>query len=240
MINLEVNDWYEAWEKVHKILDEDPDAYIDQRFATRGVSFNNSIKVKTNHLGKLSKELVGYTSYKTQLFDRNYVLPGKKEEIGQLLVERCRLNRKLTTVSYSFNIDNKSHSQGPCVINILIVMYKVGKVWNIRFQCHMRIAEITRRLLVDYIKFYEIIQYWLDELKDYNTNIEFIEFSCPVIYAEPLAMTMATVSLEVRYEKDHWLHRAIQRQLTIESDQIKFKRGKRIKKNLKKIKEIQL
>lgn len=238
MINFTANNWLQAWRAIHHLYDDAPDQVIDKRFASRAVSFSNRITILSNELDGLSHKMAGYTDYKLSLFDRNYITPGHKEEIGEKLLERITNNRPLTTLSYNFNQENKSHVQGPCVINITIVLFRKNADWHIRFICNMRVAEITRRMLVDFIKFHQLIDYWMDLLKDYHPILDFIEFNSPVVYAESISLELAMVTIdELKFEQDHWLHRAVQKQIQRNPDNMAFKRGKRIKKNIRRMQE---
>lgn len=237
MIQLTADNWYDAWYKLHECFAKNPEASIDQRFATRAVSFDNKITISTNDIAGLSHELVGYTKYKLALFDRNYIVPGRMEEIGERMLERIKSGRKLTVMSYSFNVDNTAHEQGPCVVNIMITLWKTGSQWQVKFETHMRIGEITRRLLVDFVKFYAIINYWMELLAPYKTKLTGIEFHSAAIYAEPISLTIAHyVFPQLEFNSDHWLHRAVQTKIAdYETKELKFKRGRRIKKHVQKL-----
>ena len=238
MINIVADNWYEAWYELHRAVAEEPETTIDQRFSTRGVSFTNNVRVLHNELGKLHHSLVGYSMVKVNAFDRKYIIPGHKEEIGEKIIERIIADRKLTVLSYGFKQSMKAHGQGSCVINILITMRKMGKYWNIKFDIYMRIGEITRRIAVDFIKFYEIIDYWLSLLKDYNMQVEPIEFHSGALYAEPLSLTISEYIFggRISFTGDHWIHKAVQTKLSdYENKELKFKRARRIKKYVQRL-----
>lgn len=238
MIRLEADTWYDAWYNLHTLFAEKPDVVIDQRFATRALSFDNEIVVHSNNIDGLSYELVGYTKFKLGLFDRNYIVPGRMEKTGELMLDRIQTGRKLTVVSYSFDVDNEAHEQGPCVVNMLVTLRKEGKQWKMHVEINMRIGEITRRILVDFMKFHSIIKYWTDLLADYQPELT-ITFRSAAIYAEPISLTMAQYIFHeehLTFEKDHWLHRAVQTKLRdYETKELKFKRGRRIKKHVQRL-----
>ena len=240
MINLEVNNWYEAWVAIHKRYASQPELTIDGRFVHRAVSFNNDIYIDTNKLGGLKKELVGYSDYKMKLFDTNYVIPGMMEKIGDKLVERVNANKKLTVISYPFNILNESHDQGPCVINILILLRKTGKEWIIEYKPNMRIGEITKRLLIDFIKFQQIIEYWNDRLKHLKVKHILTTFHCEVLYAQSLFTIIVEnlPGLDIKYDKEHWFHQTVRQQYKkFENPNYAMKMGKRVNKHVLKLKE---
>lgn len=242
MLRLTAYNWYDAWYRLHEEYSRNPEGTIDQRFATRAVSFDNEIVILKNKLGwdegpMLNHELVGYTKFKLGLFDRNYIVPGRMEKIGELLANRAANGRKLTVASYSFNIDSDAHEQGPCVINILITMRKIGRDWKIHYEVNMRIAEITRRLLVDFLKFYAIINYWTELLEQYKLQTS-ITFRSAAVYAEPISLTIAQYVFqdELQFDKDHWLHKAVQTKIRdYDTKELKFKRGRRIRKHVRKL-----
>jgi len=233
MIRLEANNWYDAWLGLHSLFAKDPDSVIDQRFATRAVSFTNTITVKNNDLAGLSHTMVGYTSYKLNKFDRQYIIPGLKEDIGQKLLDRIQSHRKLTILSYSFDIHNQAHDQGPCLINIVITLWRKGNRWKIKFEPHMRIGEITHRKLVDFVKFHELVNYWMDLLSEYDPELVEIQVRASALYAEPISLTIAHYIFDdaVKFELDHWLHNATRSKIAdYDTKELRFKRGRRIKK----------
>lgn len=240
MISGSVNNWYDAWEGLHLTIADNPNQAIDQRFASRAVIFDTELFIRTNELGKLHHSLVGYTSYKLNLFDRNYIIPGLKESVAEKLKERARANKKLTIISYPFNIDNKAHDQGPCVINITITMMKRGSEWHTHFRVNMRIAEITKRLLVDFIKFSELIDYWSNELREFNPQFGGITFYSSALYAQSLFAVIAEQlpDSKVKFDKDHWFHIMVQKQYAkFDNPNFKMKMGKRVKRHLNRLKE---
>lgn len=238
MINIETDNWYDAWVAINKRYATQPDLTINQRFATRAVSFDNDVEIASNDLAGLDPSIVGYTSYKMKLFDRNYIIPGLKEEIGDKLVQRFDAGKKLTVISYPFNINNKAHDQGPCVINITITAYKVKDKAYARFRVNMRVGEVTKRLLVDFIKFQQLIEYWLDRLKAHNVELERIEFNSPVLYAQPLFMIICEShpDLAFKFDKPNWFHEAVNRQHEkFENPNFAFKMGKRVRNHVAKL-----
>lgn len=238
MIRLTAYSWYDAWFRLHELFAEQPEEVIDHRFATRAVSFNNEIHVINNRLDDLAIELVGYTKYKLSLFERNYIVPGRKEAVGKVLLERIENSRKLTVVSYSFDVDNTAHEQGPCVINILVTLWKERDGWHVKYEANMRIGEITRRLLVDFLKFHEIISYWTGLLEPHKVQSHGIIFKSAALYAEPISLTIAQYVFQgsISFNQDHWLHRATQTKIAdYETKELKFKRGRRIKKHVQRL-----
>lgn len=237
MIILETQNWYDAWVGINKRYATQPELTIDQRFATRAVSFENDIRITSNDLAALDPAIVGYTDYKMKLFDRNYVIPGLMEQIGDKLVERLEGGKKLTVISYPFNINNKTHDQGPCVINILIMVIKKKDRYIARFKINMRVAEVTKRLLVDFVKFQQHIEYWLNRMP--KVELDYIQFDAPVLYAQPLFMVICESHPQLAFEfnRDHWFHEAVMGQhKKFENPDFGFKMGKRVRKHIENLK----
>lgn len=241
MINIDAANWMDAWVKVHKLYAEQPDQTIDHRFATRAVSFENTINIASNDLGGLTHHLVGYTNYKLKLFDRNYIIPGMKEKIGAKLVERLKADKKLTVISYPFNILNEAHDQGPCVINISIVLMKVGRTWSVSYRINMRIGEITKRLLVDFIKFQELIDYWNGLLSEYNVVHSETTFYSTALYGQSLFIVITEhLNLGIKFNSNHWFHTTVQKQYEkFENPNFKMKMGNRVRKHVNRLRGIQ-
>lgn len=240
MINLVANNWEDAWIELHRLYAEEFETIVDRRFATRAMSFDNKIVVANNDIGKLDIKLVGYTVYKLNLFDRRYIIPGMKEKILETLLERIQAGRKLTVISYPFREDDGAHTQGPCLVNMILTLSHGRDGWSIEFDIYARIGEITRRIMVDFLKFHEIIQYFLDELKDYNIKQNKITFHTKAIYAESISLTIAEHLFEGQfsYDKDYWLHRDVRTKIArFNEGDIKFKRGRRIRKQMLRLQE---
>lgn len=240
MIQFVANNWEDAWVELHRLYAEEPESTVDRRFATRAMSFNNQIGVATNELGNLHIGLVGYTVYKLNLFDHRYVIPGMKEKILETLLERAAAGRKLSVVSYPFKSDDGAHTQGPCLINMILTMTHSTNGWEIEFDIYARVGEITRRLMVDFMKFQELVQYFLDGLKEYNIKQKTITFHSKAIYAESISLTIAAHLFEGKfsYDKDYWLHNDVQKKIArFNEGDIKFKRGRRIRKQMLKLQE---
>lgn len=215
MIYLEVDNWWEAWLQINRQFANNPIDTIDQRCSARGVSFDNIVKIRKNEIGELRYDKLGYTAAKLKSFDRKYVIPGLKEEIGELLIERKQTGRDLTVLSYSFNQNDKSHTQGPCVINILITMVKSEGIWFVRYKVNMRIAEITKRMAVDFLKFQQIIKYWNSLLEPLGVHMVDIEFDSAALYGQPLWTLLAEVLYpeHIKYDIDsHWYHAAVKKE----------------------------
>lgn len=240
MINLVAKDWEDAWTRIHRLYAETPEQIIDQRFATRAMCFDNNIIIQTNNIGSLHMDMVGYGSYKNKMFDSRYIIPNKKEEILELLLDRAKTSKKLTVISYPFRSDNSIHSQGPCITNMYITMIKDKTGWRLQFDFNMRIAEATRRFLVDCIKFSQLTQYFIDGLAEYNMQLDRIRLSSKVIYAEFISLTIAEHLFEGQfsYNKDHWLHKGTQLKLRQFSlGKSNFHRGDHIREHVIKLKE---
>lgn len=240
MIVFEAKNWEEAWIELHRRYAEDPEGTVDRRFATRAVSFNNILSISNNDIGKLSTKLVGYTQYKVNLFDYRYIIPGMREKILETLSERLTAGRKFSLISYPFKGDDGAHTQGPCLINMIITITGSKNGWEIEFDIYARIGEITRRLMVDFIKFSEIIEYFIEGLSQYNIASTQIKFHSKALYAESISLTIAEhlFAEQFSYNKDHWLHRDVQKKIArFEQGDIKFKRGRRIRKQMLKIQE---
>ena len=240
MICFVAQDWQETWTKIHALFAQTPDQIIDQRFATRAMCFNNLITVKNNNLGQLDMSLVGYGAYKNKMFDSRYIISGKKEEILATLLDRAKTHKKLTVISYPFRSDNSIHSQGPCIVNMYITMIYDRTGWRLQFDINMRIAEVTRRFLVDCIKFSELIQYFIDGLSEYNMQLEDIKIHSKVMYSEFISLTIAEhiFAGQFSYDKDHWLHKGVQLKLKqFAIGKSNFHRGDHIREHVIKLKE---
>lgn len=240
MIYIEAKNWEDAWVNLHRLYAEDPIGTIDRRFATRALSFDNLIVVENNETENLNIKLVGYTQYKLNLFDSRYIIPGMKEKILQTLLERLESGRKLSIVSYPFKGDDGAHTQGPCLVNMVITITGSKNGWFVEFDIHARIGEITRRLMVDFLKFQELIQFYLDGLSPYNVKLSKINFHSKALYAESISLTIADhlFAEQFRFTKNHWLHRDVQKKIDrFEEGDIKFKRGRRIRKQMLRIQE---
>lgn len=240
MIYLEANNWEDAWVGLHRLYAEDPIGTIDSRFATRAISFDNLVTVTNNEIGKLNIKLVGYTQYKLNLFEYRYVIPGMKEKILQTLIERLQAGRKLSIMSYPFKEDDGAHTQGPCLVNMMITITGSKSGWFVEFDIHARIGEITRRLMVDFLKFQELVQFFVDGLEPYNVKLSKVNFHSKALYAESISLTIADhlFAKDFRFTQDHWLHRDVQKKITrFNKGDIKFKRGRRIRKQMLKIQE---
>lgn len=240
MINLAANNWEDAWTIIHRDYAVRPESVIDQRFAARGMSFNNEISILNNDIGSLNLAMVGYGAYKCNIFDSRYIIPGKDVEILTTLRERAAIGRNLTVISYPFKSDNSIHTQGPCILNMVITMIKDKNGWRLEFDIYVRIAEITRRLLVDFIKFSELIKYFQDGLSTYNMKTTNIKMYSKVLYGEVISLTIAEHLFmgQFSYNQDYWLHKRIQKSLKqFEKGQINFHRGNNIRKHIIKLKE---
>lgn len=238
MIQFEANNWEEAWVQLHRLYAEQPEIVIDRRFATRAVSFNNILCISNNEIGGLSINKVGYTQYKVNLFDYRYVIPGMKEKILQTFFERLQANRKLSVVSYPFKEDDGAHHQGPCLVNMIITISGAREGWKAEFDIYARIGEITRRLMVDFMKFKELIDYFIEGLSEFKVELDTIRFHSKVLYAESISLTIAEHLFDFNFDKDHWLHRDVQKKIArFHEGDIKFKRGRRIRKAMMKLKE---
>lgn len=240
MINLVANNWEDAWVELHRLYAVDPEAIVDRRFATRALSFDNKIVVANNDIGKLDISLVGYTVYKLNLFDRRYIIPGMKEKILQTLIERIQAGRKLTVISYPFKEDDGAHTQGPCLVNMIITLSHSKEGWQAEFDIYARMGEITRRIMVDFLKFHQIIEYFINGLKDYNIKQNKLTFHAKAIYAESISLTIAEhlFAGQFSYDKDYWLHRDVRTKIAkFNEGDIKFKRGRRIRKQMLRLQE---
>lgn len=234
MIQIEAKDWADAWGELHYLYAQFPDETIDRRYASRAFSFNNRISIKENAIGNMDISMVGYSQYKLSLFDKRYIIPGMREEILKTILERLNANRKLTVISYPFAGDDGTHTQGPCLINMMITVQRIDKKWIVDFDIYARIGEITRRLHVDFLKFQELVQYYLDNLP--NVELGSIQFHAKALYAESISLTIAAHLFIYRFDKDHWLHHDVQRKVArFNEGDIKFKRGRRIRKAMIKL-----
>lgn len=240
MINLVANNWEDAWTELHRLYAEEFESIVDRRFATRAMSFDNKIVVADNNIGKLDISLVGYTVYKLNLFERRYIIPGMKEKILEMLLERIQAGRKLTVISYPFQDDDGAHTQGPCLVNMILTLSHSRGGWQLEFDIYARMGEITRRVMVDFLKFHELIQYFLDNLSDHQVQQSKITFHSKAIYAESISLTIAEHLFEGKfsYDQDYWLHRDVRTKIArFEQGDIKFKRGRRIRKQMLKLQE---
>lgn len=240
MIRFVAENWEAAWSWIHHDYAIIPEQVIDQRFATRAMSFNNEIEILKNDIGSLELSMVGYGPYKCKMFDSRYIIPGKREEILETLQERAATGKKLTVLSYPFKSDNSIHSQGPCIVNMIITMVLDKNGWRLEFDIYMRIAEITRRFLVDCIKFSELITYFQTGLGDYKMNTTSIKVHSKVMYGEVISLTIAEHIFvgTFSYSSDHWLHRGIQKKLEqFDKGKTNFHRGDHIRDHIIKLKE---
>lgn len=236
MLKFVATNWEDAWTIVHKDYAICPDHVIDQRFATRGMSFNNEIDILKNDIGALELSMVGYGPYKCKMFDSRYIIPGKREEVLETLLERAATGKKLTVLSYPFKSDNSIHSQGPCIVNMIITMVLDRNGWRLEFDIHMRIAEITRRFLVDCIKFSELIAFFQEGLSGYKMNTTSIKVHSKVMYGEVISLTIAEHIFEgiFSYNSDHWLHRGVQKKLEqFAKGKTNFHRGDHIREHIR-------
>lgn len=240
MIQIRTSDWYTAWVQLH-LCYNDP-SQIDARFGTRAVSFDNEITVNHNDSEGLDHTIVGYTNYKLSLFKHRYIVPGMKEKIATTLKERMEGDRKLTVISYPFKGDDGAHTQGPCVINMIVTLTKTGTLWEAEFDIQIRMGEITRRMLVDFLQFTDIINYFMSEMREIDPHVEFKQATlhAKALYAEPMSLVIAEhlfANMEL-YRSEHWLHRAVQTKIESfkSTDHMKFKRGRRIRNHVQKMK----
>lgn len=231
MISLESKDWDEAWRATNIRFVTQPNLTIDQRTGTRAFSIDNEIVILNNVCDTKIQE-VGYTDFKAKLFDHNYIKAGELERVVDLLRERVASGKPYTIVSYGFEQNKAKHTMGSCVINILIYAYRVNKQWVIEFEINMRIAEVTRRLLVDFIKFQEILEVVLEVFPKDSKYI--ITFRSKVLYAQPLASVLAEIVFDVNHDKEHWYHNLVRKQhIKFENPNYRFKMGKRIRNKVK-------
>lgn len=231
-------DWEDAWRIIHEKYAMWPSKIIDHRSGSRALSFDNRILIARNELGFLSKDLVGYSNLKIKAFDRKYVVAGLKEKIGDKLVERMQAGKKLTVLSYHFNVEGGDHDQGACVTNIMIRLLKSSTGWSIKYQVNIRTAEVTRRLLVDLIKFQEIINYWETRLAEIDSVLLIgIVLTANVLYMEPFAAQFVPLIFpDYKFDKNHWFHHLVQKKINDPNRfNIKFHRGLRINKHIARL-----
>lgn len=239
MINLVADNWHDAWRKTNAIYADSPETATDKRISTRAFSFYNTITVQNNDLDGLNETIVGYQSYKLKLFEKRYIIPGLKDKVGGKLLERLNEGAKFTNLSYNFNFDVPAHDQGGCLVNILITaVATTGGKYRVEYDIYIRTAEVTKRLLVDFLKFQEHIRDW-NELIVHRIDSYGIKVHARALYAQPLFLVIFdTLYPDVRFDGDHWLHVALRKQYDkMFSDDYKLKMGKRVRKHVTKIRE---
>ena len=161
MIDMECKDFDEAWERINiKFLGGEGDRPEDATRALMCYSFNNVIVVYGQPKVTLDPGiLVNYMPAKWSHLLRTYMDWEQLEFLKDVFKTRfAKANDNYIPLGYSFKPSYKMN--GSCLIGFTFLVNRVKGTINVAI--HTRVAEVTRRMMFDFILFYKLFKYMFE------------------------------------------------------------------------------
>jgi hypothetical protein len=157
MIDLECRDFDEAWLKINrKFLGAEGDRPEDACRALMCYSFDNVISLYGRPQCTLDPGiLVNYSKQKWSHLLRSYMDWNQWEWLkARVKFRMARKDDMVIPLAYAFKA--KPQMNGSCVLGYTFLIDRTNS--KIQISVHTRVAEVTRRMMMDYILFYKMWQ----------------------------------------------------------------------------------
>jgi hypothetical protein len=170
MLAIIADDFNDAWEKVNLLFLQRKGSPVDLQHGLRGLSFDNIVSIKGPKCKFNPGELVGYKPQKWTHLTKKYVDPVQLKWIRSLIMRKSSRRHNIMTFPYMYKVNMGRSANGSCMMGMMFRVDSKNK--KIRVDIIARVSEVTRRMMLDYILTYRILEYlFYPDYWDYEWDI---------------------------------------------------------------------
>jgi len=177
--NIVWNNFDEAWKGIN-LLFLNPDSHsdiVESKSGSRAFSFDNSITIFKPEVSIDIGSQLGYTNKKWTDLIKKYI--NKEQLIWLRDTLWKRVDKGMDAIVLPYTFTPSFLSTGSCLLGFVIRAFKKHP-WSFTF--YTRVAEVSRRMAVDYILFTKIIDFIFKGHSEFRTRLVHIELISNVLY----------------------------------------------------------
>lgn len=179
MINLEAKDFNDAWFQANAVFlpgyhgnfedGNSPDC-MDIYHGLRCLSIDNRITIRGKACDLNPGLLTGYKPAKWKHLVKKYLDIEQLKWIKSLILRKSSRKHAHLTFQYNFKVNMGRSSNGSCILGLIFLVDNKNK--TVRVDMISRVSEVTRRMMLDYILVYRVMEYLLKpDYWDYKFTI---------------------------------------------------------------------
>lgn len=230
MIDVSFKDFDEAWLGVNKLFIEDP-SVTDHKHGLRNFSYDNRVDIRNVRCVLDPGLLSSFTKLKWTLLLKSYMDWESLYWVKARLDDKMNREKKVSVKVLGGRFLDRRNSNGACLIGYTVRVDQRSDAVSFRF--YNRVSETARRMVMDYILFYRIIQFILPGYKNYDVDVSIIGEALyqtgENVHTLNRVMDLRSMGIDPAIpseEFDNWYHKACsrhwQRCLSADLDKIKY------------------